>query len=227
MSRKVWLVSSALRRQERPPLGQHIVQVMRRDPHRRQRAHVALVVHRDAERPRPHLGGHGRRVRLVEDQRQVLPLLRRLALDVDEMREVRPGSNTMTKSAGRVSESCAFSPGPISIASMVKSSICVDEVLARQVDAGAPEDLAEVFPHRQRLRIVRRDPPHPRIDGEHHLDHLVERRLVGAAAQRAVIGLLVDGAELVCRFPARRRSRGTARSSSSRTGRAARRAGRR
>ena len=47
------------------------------------------------------------------------------------------------------------------------------------------------------MRIVRRDPAHARADGEGDLDHLVERGLVAAGAERAVVILFVHGAELL------------------------------
>ena len=165
--------------------------MMRGDPDRRQRAHVALVLHRNAQRTRPHLGGDRRRMRLVEDQRQVLPLLGRLALDVDEMREMRHRLE-QDDEVGRQRQRQLRLLARADLHRVDGELLhLLDEVLLGQIDAGAPEDLPEVFPHRQQMRIVRRDPAHARAHGEGDLDHLVERRLVGARAQRAVVGLLV------------------------------------
>ena len=61
------------------------------------------------------------------------------------------------------------------------------EIILGQVDAGAPEDLAVIFPDRQVVGIVRRDPAHARAHGEAHLDHVVERRLVVEVAERAIV----------------------------------------
>ena len=101
------------------------------------------------------------------------------------------GSNTMQNSAGSWIDSSAFSPGGSSITSMVKSSKRCLEIV-RQVDARAPEMLAGIFDVGQRIRIVPRDPAHARAYGEHDLDHLVQRRLVAASTQRAVVFIVVD-----------------------------------
>ena len=110
------------------------------------------------------------------------------------------GSNTMTNSAGSCTDICALLAG--AELDRIDGDLFQDlfEAGLRQIDAGAPENLAEVFPHRQHVRIVRRDPAHPRADREGDLDHLVERRLVGLRAQRAVVGLLVHRLELQARI---------------------------
>ena len=195
------------------------------DPDRGQRAHVAAVVERQPQRAGPHLGGAGRRVHLVEDQRQILALARRLAFHVDEMRGVRHRLEHDHELGRQLQRHQRLLAG--------RQLDRIDRDLLehlfqsglRQVDARAPEYLAEIFPDRQRMRIVRRDPAHARADGEGDLDHLVERRLIAAGAERAVVGLLVHGLESAAWRRARRRSPGTARSSSIRTARAARRAG--
>ena len=107
------------------------------------------------------------------------------------------GSNTMTNSAGNCTEICAFSPGPSSIESMVISSrICSRPVSGRSMPV--PQKVWRKYSHTGSvMRIVRRDPPHARAHGEGDLDHLVERRLVGLRAQRAVVGLLVHRLELL------------------------------
>src|SRR3546814_11880499 len=48
-----------------------------------------------------------------------------------------------------------------------------------------PVDLTEVLDRRQLVRIVGGDETHARGDGEGHLDHLVQRRLVAGGAERA------------------------------------------
>ena len=61
------------------------------------------------------------------------------------------------------------------------------EIILGQVDAGAPEDLAMIFPDRQVVGIVRRDPAHARAYREADLDHVVERRLVVEVAERTIV----------------------------------------
>ena len=65
------------------------------------------------------------------------------------------------------------------------------EALVRQPDARAPEDLPVIIPLIERVRIVRRDFPRARRDGERHLHHLVEIRLVAGGAERAGVVLAV------------------------------------
>ncbi len=166
------------------------------DPQRRQRAHVAAVVDRKPQRSGPHLGGDGWRLHLVVDQRQGLALLGRLALDVDEMRGMRHRLEHDDELGRQLHRDLSLLAG--AKFDRVDGDLLQDlfEAGFRQVDPGAPERLAEVFPHRQRVRIVRRNPAHARADGEGDLDHLVERRLVGLRTQRAVVGLLVHRLEL-------------------------------
>ena len=108
------------------------------------------------------------------------------------------GSNTITKSAGSVQRHLRLLAGrKLDRVDGELAPACSSKAGLGQIEAGAPEDLPEVFPHRQRLRIVRRDPPHARAHGEGDLDHLVQRRLVGARAERAVVGFLVHRLELL------------------------------
>ena len=59
------------------------------DPQRRQHAAVGSILEGQPQRPRPHLDRSDRHLHLVEHHRKRLPLARRLALDVDELRSVR------------------------------------------------------------------------------------------------------------------------------------------
>ena len=83
---------------------------------------------------------------------------------------------TITNSAGSCSDRSAFSPGGSSTTSRVTSSSDLLEIV-RDIEAGAPEDLPEIFCEREIVRIVRRDPADPAAHRECHLDHLVECRL--------------------------------------------------
>src|ERR1700732_4660437 len=56
-----------------------------------------------------------------------------------------------------------------------------------EIDAGTPEDLLEIFPERQRVGIMRRDPPDPGTDREGNLDLLVDRGLIAAGAYSASV----------------------------------------
>ena len=53
-------------------------------------------------------------------------------------------------------------------------------------------ELPVVLPDRQAVRVVRPNPAHPGTDGENHLDHLVQRRLVAGRTGCAVIVFLAD-----------------------------------
>ena len=56
------------------------------------------------------------------------------------------------------------------------------ERLLVEIDAGTPENLLEIFPDRQRVGVMRRDPPDPGTDGEGDFDLLVDRGLIPAGA---------------------------------------------
>ena len=66
------------------------------------------------------------------------------------------------------------------------------ECLLVDVDSRAPENLPEIFPERQRIGIVRRDPPDARADGEGDLDLFVDGGLVAGRAQRAIIVVMAQ-----------------------------------
>ena len=187
MSRNVWLVSSRLAVRNGLPLAEQVVQ--RR---RRRSTPTAARARRCGFRARAAAvpaaaRGPGRRLHLVEDQRSVLALLGRLALYVDELRACVTGSNTITNCAGSCTEIMRLFAGGQFDRIDGDLSIISSKPRFRKIDAGAPEHLAVVFPDRQRMRIVRRDPAHARVDGEGDLDHLVEGRLVAGRAEGAVV----------------------------------------
>jgi hypothetical protein len=66
---------------------------------------------------------------------------------------------------------------------------CLLEACFGQIYARTPEDLAVIFPIRQRMWIMRRDPPYARADRECHVDHLVKRWFVARGAEGTIIFL--------------------------------------
>ena len=181
--------------QERPALAEQMVQLLAGDPHRRQRAHVGAVVERQPQRAGAQLGGAGRRMHLVEDHRQALPLAGRLALDVDEVRGVRHRLEHDDELRRQLQRHRGLFAGR-QLDGIERDLL--DQLVEAglgQIDPGAPEDLPEVFHDRQQVRIVRRDAAHPRAHRERDLDHLVEGRLIAAGAQRAIVAVLAHRLE--------------------------------
>ena len=66
-------------------------------------------------------------------------------------------------------------------------------VVGRQIDPGAPEDLAVVFDGRQLVGAMRGDLAEPWADGEGDLHHIVERGLIGGGAEGAFVFRLIEG----------------------------------
>jgi hypothetical protein len=71
----------------------------------------------------------------------------------------------------------------------------VFKVVFGQIDPGAPEDLPLVLPHRQRVRVVRRDPAYARVHREGNLDHLIQCVLVTCTAERTAVTVGMDRLE--------------------------------
>src|SRR6266702_171383 len=111
-----------------------------------------------------------------------------------------PGS---TRTSVRFSSESRNGPGRIASVAFAGRQLdgiddrLVDDLLEvlGQVDSRAPEDLAVIFPHRQRMGIVRRDPANARVHREGYFDHLVERGFVADGAQCAGVLVAVDGLE--------------------------------
>ena len=143
---------------------------------------------REAQRAGTHLGRAGRRADVVVDERQAAPLRRRLALHVDEVRGVRDRLEDDEELAPAAAATrSAFSPGGSSTASSVIFSIA-RLVFDRQVEAGAEEQLrGNSRRTSSSVGMVRRDAADARADGEGHLDHFVERRLVVGGADGAAV----------------------------------------
>ncbi|MCY1515787.1 hypothetical protein D9M68_503890 [compost metagenome] len=179
--------------EERTPAAEDIVQGVIGDTDRGQGAHIRMVFHLDAQRTRL----HGQRlvvpVAAIEDERQRPPLLGRLALDVDELRGMghrledddefrRHLQRDDRLFAGRQFERLDHEIVDLGLV-----------VVLGQIYAGAPVDLAEIFERRQLVRVVGLDVAYPRVDGEGHFHHLVERRLIAGGAERAGIGVALHG----------------------------------
>ncbi len=171
----------AVRRQERSSPTQHGVQFVACDPHRRQHPPGGAVVEGQAQGARPHLDGLMLRVRFVEDQRQVLALLGRLALHVDELR--RMGDRIEHDDELRRKLQGERRPFARRQLHGIENDFLDDlrEVVG-QVDARAPEELPFVVPHGKRVGIVARDFADAGGDRERHLDHLVQGGLIACAA---------------------------------------------
>ena len=75
--------------QERLAFAQEIMQRMAGNPETRQHAAVGFIIEREPQRPGAHFHGSSRCLHIVEDERELLALARRLTLHVDELRAVR------------------------------------------------------------------------------------------------------------------------------------------
>lgn len=120
--------------------------------------------------------------------------MRRLALDVDELRAVRhriEHDDEVVRQLHR--QHGAFAGRQFDGIDGELGERLIETL--RQIDAGAPENLPQIFDFRQRIRIVRGDAAHARAHREGDFDHLVERRLVARGAEPAGIFLVIDGLE--------------------------------
>ena len=155
---------------------------------------VGPVVERQAQGTGLQLDGLMLRVRLVEDQRQVLALFRRLALHVDELRRMGDGVEHDDEFGRKLErQRCPFARRQFH---RIEDDLLDDlrEVLG-QIDSRPPEELALVIPHRQCIGVVAGDLANAGRDREGHLHHLVEGGLITRAAERAAIGGLLDRLE--------------------------------
>ena len=127
----------------------------------------------------------------VEDERERLPLLGRLAFDVEELRRVGDGLEGDDERLGQMQRQQR------ALAWRQLDAIehdTVDDVrkIAWQIDPRTPEHLPHIVPHRQAVGIVGGDPADAGADRERHLDHFVERRLISGGAEGAVVFCLID-----------------------------------
>ena len=198
MSRKVWLVSSRLAVRKGRRLASRSCSATSAI-HTEGSARTSVRFSTASRKgPGPHFGGLGRApAPCCRSSESVCRSLVGSPFTSMKCAAWVTGSNTMRKRSGICSDICAFSPAG-SFERIERDLLHhVLEAFLGQVDAGAPEDLPEILPHGQRMRIVRGDAAHARIDREGDLDHLVERRLIAGGAERAVVGLLAHGLERV------------------------------
>ncbi|MEY9531707.1 hypothetical protein ABIA19_001497 [Sinorhizobium fredii] len=141
----------------------------------------------DAKRPGLHVQCFGMSVRTVEDEGKVPPLPGRLAADVEELRRMRhwlEDDDELGRKLQRDDRLFARRQFQRFNNELVELFFVI---VLRQVDAGAPIHLAEIFDRRHFMRVMRLDVAYPRAYRERHLDHFVEGRLVAGGAERAGI----------------------------------------
>ena len=161
-------------------------------PQRRQHATIGAVFQRHPQRPGPHLDGSDRRLDLVEHHGERLPLMRRLALDVNELGAVRhriEDNDELLRQLHR--QHGLFARRKLDRIDRELGQAVAQRL--RQIDAGAPENLPVIFDFRQRVGTVRGDAANARAHRERDLDHLVERRLIAGGAQPAIVLVAIDG----------------------------------
>ena len=179
---------------ERFAPGEKIVQRVAGEPQRRQNPALGTVLQRQPQRPGSQFDGAGLRCDLIEYHRQCLPVACRLALDLDDLPAVRHRLKHNDEARGQLHRQHRLFAGRHFDRLDRKRGEGRFQIL-RQVGAGAPENLAEIFGLGQRIRIVAGDAAQPRAHGEGDFDHFVERGLVVGGAQRAGIFVVVDGLE--------------------------------
>ena len=177
--------------QERLAPAQKLIEPFRRDPQSGQYAGVSAVFERQAQRPRAQHDRLRRRTYLVENQREVLALARRLALDLEELGHMGHRVEKDHKFGRQLQRKQGLLAGRK--LDRVESHF-LDHLIEifRQIDRRAPEYLAKVLGERKLVRIMRRDPAHPPVDRKRHLDDLVEDRRITSGAPGAVVLLAVD-----------------------------------
>ena len=124
---------------------------------------------------------------VVIDQRQVLALAGWLALDLDELRGVRHRLKDDHEFRRQLQRQDRLVPRRQLDGIETEPLAGRVELLVGQIDVGAPEDLAMIFPDRQFLGSVGRNLAHARAYGEGHLDEIVERGFARDGAERAIV----------------------------------------
>ena len=155
---------------------------------------AGAVLERQAQRAGAKRRGSGRRANRVKHQRQALTVARRRAFDVEKLRRVRDRVEHDDKPRRQGQRHDGLVAGR-QFERFERHRIEQSPDLVRQIDARAPEDLTQILRGREGVRLVCRDPAHPRTDRERHLDHLVQRGLVTGRTQRAVVLRPVDAFE--------------------------------
>ena len=116
---------------------------------------------------------------VAEDERQLAPLLRLLARHVEEERVWVTGSNTRMRRPPRQRHRGLFAGRQL-------QHVERDRLDSRSNSSGRsapePQKIWRTYSGSgSAFGIVGGDAAHARVDGEGHLDHLVERRLVAVA----------------------------------------------
>src|SRR5262245_37918526 len=203
--------------QKRPALAEQVMEFVPGDPDRRQRADICAVVEGTAQGTGPHFRRACRRMNPVEDHSQILTLAGWLTFNVYEMSRMRDRFEHDHEFGRQLQRYQRLLSGG--------KFDCFDgdflenlfQPSFRQVDPGTPEYLPEIFPDRERVWIVCRNPSQAWVDRENDFDHFVEGRLIASRAECAVIGLLVHRLEGLCGVEHPHHNRGTGRSRSTQT----------
>src|SRR6202040_1481539 len=136
------------------------------------------------------LDGFGRRAHLVEDEREVLALPRRLALDLQELSRVRH----RVEDDHQLRRQLQREESPLAGRKLdrVEGELLDHPIeVVRKIDRRTPEYLPKVLPQRKLVRRMRLDPAPPPIDQKGHLDDLVQDRLVTGSTPGAVVLLSI------------------------------------
>src|SRR5205807_1378368 len=165
---------------------QQVVQRLVRHPYRRQHATLGAVFQHEAQWPGAQGNAVDRSRDLVEDHRQVLPLARLLAADIQELGRMRHRIEHDQRALRQLQRN----DGPFSW----RQLNAFERDLAQQplqigwkIDGRTPEDLAKIFGCGQFVGAVSWDLAQARAHREGHLDQVVERRLIARGAKSAII----------------------------------------
>src|SRR6202522_3103675 len=149
-----------------------MMQLISGDPQCRKHPAVGAILERNAQRSRLHLDRANRRLHIIEDHRQRLPLARRLTLDVDELRSMRHWIEYDHKLLGQLHRQDRL----LARRQLYRIDRELRETVVQRVgkiDAGTPENLPEIFGLREGIGGVGGDVAYSRIDRKGYLDHLV------------------------------------------------------
>ena len=178
--------------QERAALTQQVMQGVTGNPHGGKHARVRIVLKIKPQRSRCHHDSAGRRMHLVENHRQFLPVARRLAFDIDElhgMGDRLEHDEELRRQVQRQARLVARREFERIERDLLQHRFKVGRL---QVNAGTPENLAEIFKERQRLGVMGGDTAHARRDGKRHFDPFIERGFETCGAERAIIVCLAN-----------------------------------
>src|SRR4051812_41362695 len=101
-------------------------------------------------------------MQLVEHDRELLPLAGRLAANGEELRGVGYRLEYDHELVGQLQRQHRPFAGRY-FDGLERGFIAqAEKVILIEINSRTPENLPDIFPERQRIRIVRRDTPHPR-----------------------------------------------------------------